>query len=72
MKTKSLDRSEMPFTGEVWKTKDGRKFTILDVNAGSKYPVQAVDEKRRFVMFTRIGNFVDDSFPHDNDLITRV
>jgi hypothetical protein len=37
---------EIPYDGETWKTKDGRKFVILDTNAGGKYPVQAVNEKR--------------------------
>jgi hypothetical protein len=63
---------EIPVTGETWETKDKRKFVIIAHKNEGKYPVQALSEKKSVVNFTKFGHFVDDRFPHENDLINRM
>jgi hypothetical protein len=55
--------------GQLWKSRNGKFFTIMFVNQGNKFPVTALDEKSRMIRFDKDGFFINKEFPHENDLV---
>ena len=62
-----------PRPGETWVSRSGEKFTIFDIRSeGEEHPMMALDDKKRFVQFTRNGRYVNDKFEHKLDLIKKL
>lgn len=58
--------------GDTWATKVGDKYVIIKIDESEKYGMMAIDEKKRITKFTANGSYMEDSYPHPFDLVTKV